>query len=82
MTNYRTLVLATVVAMALSVTACGKKASPVFPPGSNYPSQYPLAEEKQKPAKPQSSTGSGNEYKGGAVSPQGFPLEYPNRPSY
>ena len=82
MTKPRTLVLAAVVvAVALPLSACGKKGSPNFPADSDYPNQYPPevspAAETQK-----SKTGPGNEYKGGAVSPQGFPLEYPNRPSY
>ena len=82
MTNLPTLVVAAVLAMGLSVTACGKKATPEFPSGSSYPAQYPSVEKKSKASAPQPKASPGTETKGGAMSPLGFPLEYPNRRTY
>ncbi|MDA0305251.1 MAG: hypothetical protein O3B76_03060 [Proteobacteria bacterium] len=80
MSNLRILVMAAVVvAIALPLPACGKRASPEHPGGSSYPRQYPPAEEDQKKPSPSQS---GPESRDGTVSPQGYPLEYPNRPTY
>ena len=29
------------IALALSISACGRKASPAFPDGATYPDEYP-----------------------------------------
>ena len=60
-------------AMALPLSACGKKGSPHHPDESKYPTQYPAPEEKKEQegqAQP----------KQGTVGPGGFIYEYPNRP--
>ncbi len=82
MSHLRILVMAAiVVAIALPLSACGKRATPNYPDGSGYPRQYPSAEEEQKKAsEPQPQTGP--ESGGGAVLLPGYPLEYPNRPTY
>ena len=60
-------------AMAVPLTACGKKGSPDHPAASKYPTQYPASEEK-KEQKGQTQP------RQGTVSPGGFIYEYPNRP--
>ncbi|MEE8352470.1 MAG: hypothetical protein V3R37_09820 [Rhodospirillales bacterium] len=73
--------IAVVVAIALPLSACGKKALPKHPDDGGYPRQYPpAAEEQKKGSEAQPQTGS--ESRDGAVSPQGYPLEYPNRSTY
>ena len=60
-------------AMALPLSACGKKGSPHHPADSEYPRKYPFPEEKKEQegqAQP----------KQGTMGPGGFIYEYPNRP--
>ncbi len=81
-----------VLAVVLAVGACGVKSSPQFPEGSGYPRAYPYAGPKQGTALPPASPSSApsspaspdntRESDQGQRSPLGFPLEYPNRPSY
>ena len=60
-------------AMALPLSACGKKGTPHHPAESDYPRQYPAPEEeKEKEDQTQP--------KQGTVGPGGFIYEYPNRP--
>jgi len=82
MSHLRILVMAAVVVViALPLSACGKRASPDYPYGSSYPRQYPPDEEEQnKASEPQPQ--SGPESRDGAVPLPGYPLEYPNRPTY
>jgi len=40
MTRLFTIALVSLL-MAASLSACGRKAAPEFPPGSTYPNQYP-----------------------------------------
>ena len=60
------------------LTACGIKSSPEFPSGGVFPRQYPAP----GPQTQTSSPAPAEKTKDGARSPLGFPLEYPNRPSY
>ncbi len=77
-----------VTAVVLAVGACGVKSSPRFPEGSTYPHTYPTAGPERGTALPSSSPSSETapdktrESDRDARSPLGFPLEYPNRPSY
>ncbi len=79
-----------VCAMVLSVAACGVKSSPAQPSGSVYPRQYPATSSKSEIGAPPAQAGQSREDKdlgaqersGAPLSPLGFPLEYPNRPSY
>ena len=77
-----------VLGLVLALGACGVKSSPRFPEGSGYPREYPYAGPKQgtalPPASPSSATAPDKtrESDQGQRSPLGFPLEYPNRPSY
>ncbi len=72
-------------AVALPLAGCGIKSSPEFPPGSTYSRTYPAPDSYKG-----SSTGSApppgqpeaKQKDGTAYSPLGFPLEYPNRPTY
>jgi hypothetical protein len=67
----------------LSLAACGVKSSPEYP-GGVYLRQYPAPgpqSQTSAPA-PAPSTGQTKETEDGARSPLGFPLEYPNRPTY
>ncbi|MDA1089870.1 MAG: lipoprotein [Proteobacteria bacterium] len=76
----------------VSLAACGVKSSPDFPKDGNYPRQYPNpGEQTNAPSSyttpgtapyPAPGTVSTEKTKDGAPSPLGFPLEYPNRPSY
>lgn len=80
------------VGVVLVLGACGVKSSPRVPEGSAYPRAYPYAgperESALPPASPSSATSSPvapdetRESDRGQQSPLGFPLEYPNRPSY
>lgn len=67
------------VAVALALAGCGKKSSPDHPSRTGYPSTYPYSVPETKP---QTQTQPEKTKDGKPVSPQGFPLEYPNRPSY
>jgi hypothetical protein len=58
--------------MALALAACGIKSSPQYPEGSVYPRQYPSIEDGR--------TAPADKAKDDAVSPLGFPYDYPNRP--
>ncbi len=77
-----------VTSVVLALGACGVKSSPRFPEGSTYPREYPYAGPKRGAALPQESPSSATapdktrESDQGRRSPLGFPLEYPNRPSY
>ena len=77
-----------VTAVVLGLGACGVKSSPRVPEGSTYPREYPYAGPKQgasaAPASPSSAPAPDKtrESDQGQRSPLGFPLEYPNRPSY
>ena len=72
-----------VTAVVLGLGACGVKSSPRFPEGSGYPQEYPYAGPKQGPSAPSAPSGvKAEETESGRLSPLGFPLEYPNRPSY
>ena len=81
-----------VLGLVLALGACGVKSSPQFPEGSGYPRAYPYAGPKQGTALPPASPSSApsspaspdktRESDQGQRSPLGFPLEYPNRPSY
>ena len=70
----------------VGLAACGVKSSPEFPSGSVYPRQYPAAgQQTSAPSASTAPTGEvtkTKETKDGTRSPLGFPLEYPNRPSY
>jgi hypothetical protein len=70
--------------VALSLAACGVKSSPQYPKDSDYPHPYPTAGEQTKASSQTTIPGTdpAKETKDGARSPLGFPLEYPNRPSY
>jgi len=68
-----------VLALVLPLAACGKKGLPQHPKDSAYPRDYPYAEQKEEKAEPAAKT---NEGSAPARSPAGFPLEYPNRPTY
>lgn len=70
----------TVGAVALSLAACGVKSSPAFPEDGYYPRQYPPPGLNTEAPAP--STGQARETEDGVRPPLGFPLEYPNRPSY
>lgn len=59
-------------AMALPLSACGKKGSPRHPEGTEF-RQYPAPEEEKE------QEGQAQPKKG-AVGPGGFIYEYPNRP--
>lgn len=66
-------------AMALPLSACGKKGSPHHPDESSYPTKYPAPEEKkeqQGQAQPQAQP----QPKQGTVGPGGMIYEYPNQP--
>ncbi len=77
-----------VLGLVLALGACGVKSSPQFPEGSTYPHEYPYAGTNRgaalPPASPPSATAPDKtrESDQGQRSPLGFPLEYPNRPSY
>ncbi|MBC8339617.1 MAG: hypothetical protein ISR51_05260 [Rhodospirillales bacterium] len=75
---------AVVLAAGLSVSACGVKSSPAHPPGTEFPHQYPTPGPATKigTASPQKGDAREDTGTGGARSPLGFPLEYPNRPNY
>jgi len=64
------------------LTACGVKSSPEFPSGGVFPRQYPAPSPQTQTSSPAPSTAPAEKTKDGARSPLGFPLEYPNRPSY
>ena len=68
----------------VSLAACGVKSSPDFPKDGNYPRVYPNPGEQTNIPSPYPAPGtvSTEKTKDGARSPLGFPLEYPNRPSY
>ncbi len=59
-------------ALVLSVAACGVKSLPAQPSGHGFPRQHP-GKDKSLGAQDRS---------GAPRSPLGFPLEYPNRPTY
>ncbi len=65
------------VAVVLALAGCGKKSSPDQPSGAVYPSTYPDTGPESKPQDQPEKTKDGKTY-----SPLGFPLEYPNRPTY
>jgi hypothetical protein len=85
-----------VLGVVLAVGACGVKSSPRFPEGGSYPRVYLYAVPKHETALPPASSSSSassaplspaapdktRESDRGQRSPLGFPLEYPNRPSY
>jgi len=77
---------AAISAAVLIVAACGVKSAPAEPPGSGYLHQYPNPGEKTEIGTPPAPGGDTREgtREGTAAprSPLGFPLEYPNRPSY
>ena len=77
---------AAVSAAVLIVAACGVKSAPADPPGSGYPHQYPNPGEKTEtgtpPAAGENTREGTREGTAAPRSPLGFPLEYPNRPSY
>ncbi len=69
-------------AVALIVAGCGVKSAPAEPAGSGFPHQYPAPGAKTEIG---TSAAPGVESRDGTErprSPAGFPLEYPNRPSY
>ena len=67
------LLILAALAMAASLTGCGKKGRPLHPKGSDYPKKYPApGEEKEQQGQAQP--------KQGVVKPGGFIYEYPNRP--
>ncbi len=68
-------------AVALLVAGCGVKSSPEYPPGSTYSRTYP-APAPNTGAAPLPGQPKAKQKDGTAYSPLGFPLEYPNRPSY
>ncbi len=67
------------VAVVLALAGCGKKSSPDFPSGAGYPGTCPYSGPDTGP-EPQTQPEKNKD--GKTVSPLGFPLEYPNRPSY
>ena len=77
-------------ALVLPLAGCGVKSAPEHPKDAYYPRQYPYTGEKSKApapvsspsAAPSNSSGQVREDKDVPRSPMGFPLEYPNRPSY
>ena len=69
-------------AVVLIVAGCGVKSAPAEPGGSSYPRQYPAPEAKTETGTPRAPGVESREETGAARSPLGFPLEYPNRPSY
>ena len=75
-------------ALVLSVAACGVKSSPAQPSGHGFPRQHPTPGAKTViPTAETEQTGKdkslGAQDRSGAPrSPLGFPLEYPNRPTY
>ncbi len=71
-----------VLGVVLVLGACGVKSSPRTPEGSTYPREYPYAGPKQGAALPPASPDKTRESDRDRRSPLGFPLEYPNRPSY
>lgn len=54
MRRLTTLVLVT--AVALSLSACGRKGKPIAPEGSTYPRQYPQVEFPPAPNQPRGGT--------------------------
>ena len=60
-------------AMAASLSACGKKGLPQHPAESKYPRKYPTSEEKKEPR-------GQTQPKQGAVKPGGVEYTYPSRP--
>ncbi len=79
----RILVLA---AVALPVFGCGVKSAPEYPAGTSYPSVYPAPAPGAGPytgsVTPPQSQPEPKRREGTTYSPLGFPLEYPNRPTY
>ena len=73
---------AAVSAAVLVAAACGVKSAPVDLPGSGYPHQYPNPGEKTETGTPPAAGENTREGTAAPRSPLGFPLEYPNRPSY
>ena len=85
-----------VLGVVLALVACGVKSAPGVPEGSAYPRAYPYAGPERGAALPPASPSSSplaaplspadpdktRESDQGQRSPLGFPLEYPNRPSY
>ncbi|MGE5476299.1 MAG: LPS translocon maturation chaperone LptM [Bacteroidales bacterium] len=55
----RLTTLVVIAAMALSLSACGRKGKPIPPDGSTYPRPYPNVEFPQQP--PQGRSGSENQ---------------------
>ena len=72
----RGVLILAVLAMALPLSACGKKGSPEHPAESKYSRQYPAPEEKEEQQEQQDQALP----KQGTVKPGGFIYEYPNRP--
>ena len=69
------------VVVVLALAGCGKKSSPDHPSGTGYPSTYPYASPHTGP-EPKSQDQPEKTKDGKKVSPLGFPLENPNRPTY
>ena len=77
-------------AVLSGLAACGVKSSPAVPSDSTFPRQYPAVGEKTVIGTSAATDTEIRENAGAAVqsdsgaarSPLGFPLEYPNRPSY
>lgn len=65
------------VAVMLALAGCGKKSSPNHPLGAGYPSTYPDTGPESKSQDQPEKTKDGK-----TISPLGFPLEDPNRPTY
>ncbi len=72
-------------AVALPLAGCGIKSSPEYPPGSTYSRTYPApapSTGSSTGSAPLSGQPEAKRKDGTAYSPLGFPLEYPNRPTY
>ncbi len=81
------MMAAAMTAVTLGLGACGVKSSPLFPEGTTYPREYPYASPQSKAPAPSAPSGvkagdKDEKTERGQRSPLGFPLEYPNRPSY
>ena len=68
--------------VVLSVAACGVKSAPAEPGGGNYSRQHPAPGAKTEIGTSAVSGQDSREETAVPRSPLGFPLEYPNSPTY